>query len=85
MKIETKPGWCNLDCQFIAHVGQGSNTPLTMIVDRNHRGGAELIIRVGRVQVVKAELDYEHDGAALAELFNRARLYEFPKKEEDDK
>ena len=86
MKIETKPGWGNYDCKFIAHVGQGRNAPLTVIVQRDrHSGSAHLYMKVGEVQVVQAELDYEQDGAALAELFNRARLYEFPNKEEDDK
>lgn len=85
MKIETKPGWGNYDCEFIAHLAQGNNSPLTVIVERNRRSGdAYLYIKVGTVQVVKAAIDPDADAAAMAELFNRARLYEFPEEKKDD-
>lgn len=85
MKVETKPSYGNYSCEFIAHIAQGANTPLTMTVERRREGGAAtLYIKVGEVQVVKAAIGKDDDCQALSELFTRTRLYDFPQRTEDD-
>lgn len=87
MKVQTNPGWGDYDVSFIANIAQGGYSPLTFKIERNRRDEdvqrATLYIKVGDVQLVQAYIDCTEDAEALAELFTRARLYEFPPKKED--
>lgn len=87
MKVQTKPGWGGYNVTFVAHVVQGGYSPLTFKIERNRRDedgqNATLFIKVGDVQVVQANINCTEDAEALAELFTRARLYDFPPEKED--
>ena len=85
MTVQVKPSYAHYSCEFIAHVSQGSSTPLTLRIERPRDSAdyATLYISVGEVQVCKARLDLNADATMLSELFTRARLYEFPPKKDD--
>ena len=85
MQVKTTPGWNHYNCTFTAYIGQGGHAPITLEIvrGRDEKDEAELVLKVGEVQVVKTNIDISGDAAALAELFTRARLYVFPPREEE--
>lgn len=79
MKIETNPGYGNYNCEFIAHIQQGTSSPVTVVAtrSRSREDDVEVVLKVGQVEIAKFRASRSEDMPALAELFNRANYYQF--------
>ena len=79
MKIETNPGYGNYNCEFTAHIQQGTSSPVTVVATRSRSRDDDVDIefKVGQVSVAKFRASRSEDMPALAELFNRANYYQF--------